>query len=599
MKKAIGILLIICFVLSLSEVPAVADSSVQVVLSENLTLEDISYEFISGAYSSNPGSVGNLMISATATGPSNIAMVRIAGWSEHQFTADQAREIAGQAVSSWKQYESSFPAISLPHRFSNSCPVSESDLGKTQYFILTGLDTSADLVGFAVVRIEIPSSVDSGDSGTPSTVALSENLTLEDVSYEFIPGADSWNPGSLGFLGIKATVTGPSDIAEVRIGSWSDYQPTADSARQSAAQMVERWNQNESSFPAISLPYDISPARPVFEGDLGKTQYIILVGMDTNADLVGFAVVMVEIPDSGDPGSSSPVALSENLTLEDVSNEFIPGADSWNPGSVGRLIINASVTGPSDIAEVRIGSWSDRQPTVDDAWQSAEQMVERWNQTPTSFTEKDLPYDISLGRPVYEDEIGATQYVLLVGMDTSGNLLGIAVVRVKIPEGGSSFTVSFNTNGGSILEDQVVLNGEQAARPSSPTKDGFWFAGWFTDDSLSTPYDFETAVTNDLVLYAKWITPDFVLPAELTTIEEEAFFGGAFTFVKLSENTETIGARSFSACPYLSYIYIPETTQYIHEDAFGDMQGLTILGTAGSRAESYAYAYDFAFIDIS
>ena len=462
MKKAIGILLIICFVLSLSEVPAVADSSVQVVLSENLTLEDISYEFISGAYSSNPGAVGNLMISATATGPSNIAMVRIAGWSEHQFTADQAREIAGQAVSSWKQYESSFPAISLPHRFSNSCPVSESDLGKTQYFILTGLDTSADLVGFAVVRIEIPSSVDSGDPGTPSTVALSENLTLEDVSYEFIPGADSWNPGSLGFLGIKATVTGPSDIAEVRIGSWSDNQPTADSARQSAAQMVEVWNQNESSFPAISLPYDIS-----------------------------------------------------------------------------------------------------------------------------------------LGRPVYEDEIGATQYVLLVGMDTSGNLLGIAVVRVKIPEGGSSFTVSFNTNGGSILEDQVVLNGEQAARPSSPTKDGFWFAGGFTDDSLNTPYDFETAVTNDLVLYAKWITPDFVLPAELTTIEEEAFFGGAFTFVKLSENTETIGARSFAACPYLSYIYIPETTQYIHEDAFGDMQGLTILGTAGSRAESYAYAYDFAFIDIS
>ncbi|MCR5089303.1 MAG: leucine-rich repeat domain-containing protein, partial [Oscillospiraceae bacterium] len=90
--------------------------------------------------------------------------------------------------------------------------------------------------------------------------------------------------------------------------------------------------------------------------------------------------------------------------------------------------------------------------------------------------------------------------------------------------------------------------------------------------------------------------PDFILPAALTEIGEEAFAAGAFTFVKLSEQTTTIGTRAFADCSRLKYIYIPAITEIIDEHAFDGVEGLTILGTAGSKAEIYATEHGFDFV---
>lgn len=44
----------------------------------------------------------------------------------------------------------------------------------------------------------------------------------------------------------------------------------------------------------------------------------------------------------------------------------------------------------------------------------------------------------------------------------------------------------------------------KVARPADPTHEGWKFEGWFTDTEFKNAYDFETPVTGDLVLYAKW-----------------------------------------------------------------------------------------------
>ncbi len=41
--------------------------------------------------------------------------------------------------------------------------------------------------------------------------------------------------------------------------------------------------------------------------------------------------------------------------------------------------------------------------------------------------------------------------------------------------------------------------------PTNPTKEGFTFGGWYTDEALTTPWNFNDAVVNTLVLYAKWV----------------------------------------------------------------------------------------------
>lgn len=92
--------------------------------------------------------------------------------------------------------------------------------------------------------------------------------------------------------------------------------------------------------------------------------------------------------------------------------------------------------------------------------------------------------------------------------------------------------------------------------------------------------------------------PDFILPAELTTIEEEAFAGGAFTYVKLSESTVSVGRRAFADCPNLIYIYIPEVTTSIDPKAFDNVTELTIVGKAGSTAETYAQNQNYHFVAI-
>ena len=94
------------------------------------------------------------------------------------------------------------------------------------------------------------------------------------------------------------------------------------------------------------------------------------------------------------------------------------------------------------------------------------------------------------------------------------------------------------------------------------------------------------------------LNPDFILPASLKTIEEEAFSGGAFAYVKLPEGIESIQTRAFADCLNLKYIYIPESTTMIHITAFENVAGLTILGKRGSYAGYYANSFDYNFIEM-
>lgn len=65
------------------------------------------------------------------------------------------------------------------------------------------------------------------------------------------------------------------------------------------------------------------------------------------------------------------------------------------------------------------------------------------------------------------------------------------------------FTVSFDSDGGSAVSSEVTASGIAVARPESPDKTGFIFAGWMNGD---VAYDFAVPVTSDLNLKAKWET---------------------------------------------------------------------------------------------
>lgn len=70
----------------------------------------------------------------------------------------------------------------------------------------------------------------------------------------------------------------------------------------------------------------------------------------------------------------------------------------------------------------------------------------------------------------------------------------------------AKYTVSFDTDGGSTVESQTVVTGNKATKPTStPTKKGYNFVGWYTDNTCTTEFDFEnTSITDNTTIYAKF-----------------------------------------------------------------------------------------------
>ncbi len=71
--------------------------------------------------------------------------------------------------------------------------------------------------------------------------------------------------------------------------------------------------------------------------------------------------------------------------------------------------------------------------------------------------------------------------------------------------GGSSYVVKFNTNGGVLVGSVKVNRGETIAELPVPTRDGYVFAGWYTDSAYKNKFDITTPVVRPITLYAKWI----------------------------------------------------------------------------------------------
>ncbi|WP_434752918.1 InlB B-repeat-containing protein [Paenibacillus amylolyticus] len=67
------------------------------------------------------------------------------------------------------------------------------------------------------------------------------------------------------------------------------------------------------------------------------------------------------------------------------------------------------------------------------------------------------------------------------------------------------FTVSFDLKGGaSVIDQKTVVEGGTVAEPVVPVREGYVFGGWYSDEGLTTAYNFATPVSSNITLYAQW-----------------------------------------------------------------------------------------------
>ena len=133
-------------------------------------------------------------------------------------------------------------------------------------------------------------------------------------------------------------------------------------------------------------------------------------------------------------------------------------------------------------------------------------------------------------------------------------------LTVEKTAGGSystAYTVSFDSKGGSSVEDQTIAKDTAIAYPSIPTKEGYAFKGWYADSDCTELYDFTSTITENLTLYAGW--------AEMATAEgHESSYIDVVNRYNNSSDAYAITTTSSDSAPYFYFTALKSGTYYFY-----------------------------------
>ncbi|MBR4027903.1 MAG: 5'-nucleotidase C-terminal domain-containing protein [Lachnospiraceae bacterium] len=192
-----------------------------------------------------------------------------------------------------------------------------------------------------------------------------------------------------------------------------------------------------------------------------------------------------------------------DLNLDDEGNEIVTG---------GNVIIRGNV---NKISGGSVGVYTDADLTVESPVEIYATNAEEENRYAVSIGEniiinkdkkmmisKPEQYEIrSVLVDSYEDEDGMVEVWRNTVCDKQEQIASM----VKFEYG---YKVTFIDNmNEDILSEQEICVGDKVTKPDVPTLDGYTFGGWYMDKDCTdgNEYNFDTPVTKDISLYAKWI----------------------------------------------------------------------------------------------
>ena len=180
--------------------------------------------------------------------------------------------------------------------------------------------------------------------------------------------------------------------------------------------------------------------------------------------------------------------------------------------------------------------------------------------------------------------------------DGEGNL-------VWNPEGNlhyspNKYTVTFDSDGGTAVASyEEALEGFTIVNPTAPTKDDYFFQGWYTSEG--TRWDFsKDVVTKDITLTARWgqfvvedgiitdcsitsgdiVIPEFYNDQLIIGIGDEVFKDQTgITSFTLPHTVKSIGNSAFEGCTGLTSVVIPSNVKSIGQNAFKDCSNVVYV----------------------
>jgi uncharacterized repeat protein (TIGR02543 family) len=266
----------------------------------------------------------------------------------------------------------------------------------------------------------------------------------------------------------------------------------------------------KSGFSFVNWYDNVGLAEPYYDFDTPVTDHITLYARWSQI----FHTVIFDRND-GSPVDSQTVAEG-GLVNRPSQNPVRPGYvfDDWysdpnltdlygfNTPIISRIVLYAKWTPVyTVIFESNGGSPVDNQPVIEGG------MVTR----PNNPTRNDFGFvnwydNESLSGPIYDFNTPVTGGITLYARWSQ-----------------IFFTVSFDSNGGSTVDNQTVGKNGTVSRPSqNPTRTGYVFDNWYSDSGLTALYGFNTPVNNDITLYAKWLPNSIAFILSFEEIVDQA-----------------------------------------------------------------------------
>lgn len=109
----------------------------------------------------------------------------------------------------------------------------------------------------------------------------------------------------------------------------------------------------------------------------------------------------------------------------------------------------------------------------------------------------------------------------------------------KDEEEAKEFEVTFDYNKGIKVKNKTTENGK-VAKPDDPTRDGYTFKGWFIDSKFKDEFNFDTKITKDTTLYAKWEEDKPAVPTKEDLYISDIEYDGNYVTGKVTSKGEAV-----------------------------------------------------------
>ena len=166
-------------------------------------------------------------------------------------------------------------------------------------------------------------------------------------------------------------------------------------------------------------------------------------------------------------------------------------------------------------------------------------------------------------------------------------LIGTSLVLVACGDksNDNSYTVTFDTQGGSQVQSQKVMSGDKVLEPEPPTKEGYVFLGWYLDNEEWSFIGY--VVTENLTLTAKWSIESseglnytlnrdgtsYILTGIGTCTDTNIIITNEYNGLPVN----AISAYAFEDCENIKSVLIPDSILTIGQYAFKNCSAITSI----------------------